>query len=74
VTERVTYFAATYSHEQRVSAGGGIRDEGEDIEVLELPLTEALAMVERGEIVDGKTVLLLQWAQLHSSASATEAG
>jgi nudix-type nucleoside diphosphatase (YffH/AdpP family) len=65
VTERVTFFAATYSHDQRVSEGGGMRDEGEDIEVLELGLDEALAMVERGEIVDGKTVLLLQWAQLH---------
>jgi len=64
VTERVTFFAATYSHDQRVSAGGGMRDEGEDIEVIELSLHEALAMIERGEIVDGKTVLLLQWAHL----------
>jgi len=62
VTERVTFFVATYSHEQRVSAGGGREDEGEDIEVLELALDEALAMVGRGEIVDGKTVILLQWA------------
>jgi nudix-type nucleoside diphosphatase (YffH/AdpP family) len=64
VTERVTFFAATYSHDHRVSAGGGMRDEGEDIEVIELGLDEALAMIERGEIVDGKTVLLLQWAHL----------
>jgi nudix-type nucleoside diphosphatase (YffH/AdpP family) len=64
VTERVTFFVATYSHEQRVTAGGGLTDEGEDIEVLELTLDEALAMVERGEIDDGKTVLLLQWAAL----------
>jgi nudix-type nucleoside diphosphatase (YffH/AdpP family) len=70
VTERVTFFAATYSHEQRISAGGGVRDEGEDIEVLELPLTDALAMVERGEIVDGKTVLLLHWAQLQTLTTA----
>ena len=62
VTERVTFFAATYSREQRVSAGGGLSDEGEDIEVLEYTLDDALAMVARGEIVDGKTVLLLQWA------------
>jgi nudix-type nucleoside diphosphatase (YffH/AdpP family) len=64
VTERVTFFAATYSHDQRVSDGGGLADEGEDIEVLELTLDEALAMVKRGEIVDGKTVLLLQWAAM----------
>lgn len=64
VTERVTFFAATYSHQQRVSTGGGLTHEGEDIEVLELTLAEAMAMVARGEIADGKTVLLLQWAQL----------
>ena len=64
VTERVTFFAATYSHDQRVSSGGGLAHEGEDIEVLELSLADALEMVERGEIVDGKTVLLLQWAAL----------
>ena len=69
VTEHVTFFAATYSHEQRVTAGGGLADEGEDIEAIELTLDEALAMVERGEIDDGKTVLLLQWAALQRTAS-----
>jgi nudix-type nucleoside diphosphatase (YffH/AdpP family) len=69
VTERVTFFAATYSHEQRVSAGGGRADEGEDIEVLELDLDDALAMVGRGEITDGKTVVLLQWAAMQRAAS-----
>jgi nudix-type nucleoside diphosphatase (YffH/AdpP family) len=64
VTERVTFFVAAYSHEQRVTAGGGLTDEGEDIEVLEMSLDEAMAMVGRGEIDDGKTVLLLQWAAL----------
>jgi nudix-type nucleoside diphosphatase (YffH/AdpP family) len=64
VTERVTFFAATYSHEQRVSAGGGLTHEGEDIEVLELTMAEAMEMVGRSEIADGKTVLLLQWARL----------
>ena len=63
VTEHVTFFAATYSHEQRVSAGGGVRAEGEDIETVELELDDALGMVQRGEIDDAKTVLLLQWAQ-----------
>jgi nudix-type nucleoside diphosphatase (YffH/AdpP family) len=69
VTERVTFFAATYSHEQR-SAGGGNPDEGEDIEVLELGLDEALAMMSAGTINDGKTVLLLQWAALQRAAAA----
>ena len=70
VTERVTFFAATYSHEQRVSSGGGKADEGEDIEVVELTLDDALAMVGRGEIDDGKTVILLQWAAMQREGSA----
>jgi nudix-type nucleoside diphosphatase (YffH/AdpP family) len=64
VTERVTFFAGTYSADRRVSHGGGLSHEGEDIEVIELTLDDAMAMVARGEIVDGKTVLLLQWAAL----------
>jgi hypothetical protein len=70
VTERVTFFAGTYSVDQRVSHGGGLTHEGEDIEVVELPLDDALAMVERGEILDGKTVLLLQWAALRRGQPA----
>ena len=70
VTERVTFFVATYSHEQRLSRGGGVADEGEDIEVLELTLDEALAMVEGGTIDDAKTVILLQWAALQRTSSA----
>lgn len=63
VTERVTFFAAEYAPNDRVSPGGGVADEGEDIEVLEIDLDEALELVRNGEINDGKTVLLLQWAQ-----------
>jgi nudix-type nucleoside diphosphatase (YffH/AdpP family) len=67
VTEKLTFFVAEYQDGDRVAEGGGIAHEGEDIESLELPFTEALAMVERGEIVDGKTIMLLlyaQWKQL----------
>jgi hypothetical protein len=49
-----------------VAAGGGNAHEGEDIEVLEPTLDEALAMVERGDIADAKTIMLLQYARLHS--------
>jgi nudix-type nucleoside diphosphatase (YffH/AdpP family) len=69
VTERVTFFAAAYQHAQRVSSGGGNADEGEDIEVVELTLDDALAMVERGEIDDGKAVILLQWAAMQRAGS-----
>jgi len=62
VTERVAFFAAPYRAGDRVGSGGGVADEGEQIEVVELPLAEALAAVGRGEIVDGKTIVLLQWA------------
>jgi nudix-type nucleoside diphosphatase (YffH/AdpP family) len=72
VTERVTFFVATYSHEQRVSAGGGLTDEGEDIEAVELDLDAALAMVEDGTIADGKTVILLQWAVMQRPAGSVD--
>ncbi|TFC29305.1 NUDIX domain-containing protein [Cryobacterium sp. MDB1-18-2] len=64
VTERVHFYVAAYGPSDRVSAGGGLPEEGEEIEVLEIPSGKALAMVADGRIVDGKTVLLLQWAAL----------
>jgi nudix-type nucleoside diphosphatase (YffH/AdpP family) len=64
VTERVHFFAAPYSPATRVHAGGGLVDDGEDIEVLELDFTAALAMTRTGEIADAKTIMLLQWAAL----------
>lgn len=62
VTEQVTFFAARYERADRVSAGGGLAHDGEDIELLEPTLPEAVAMIDRGEIVDAKTIMLLQWA------------
>jgi hypothetical protein len=47
-----------------VSAGGGVEDEGEEIETIEVPLQTAMQMIERGEIMDGKTIMLLQYAAL----------
>ena len=64
VTERIAFFTGSYRAGERVSEGGGVEGEGEDIEVLEVTLAEAIAMVDRGEIVDGKTVLLLRLAHL----------
>ena len=65
VTERLVFFVAEYSAADRVAAGGGIAAEGEDIEVLEPTLDEALVMVEDGRIADAKTIMLLQYAKLH---------
>jgi nudix-type nucleoside diphosphatase (YffH/AdpP family) len=64
VTERIHFFAAPYTPHTRVTEGGGLADDGEDIEVLELPFDTALAMIESGEIADAKTIMLLQWAAL----------
>jgi nudix-type nucleoside diphosphatase (YffH/AdpP family) len=64
VTERLSFFVAPYESVQRISEGGGDASEGEEIEVLEPTLDEALAMVAQGEICDGKTIMLLQHAKL----------
>ncbi|WP_330982975.1 MULTISPECIES: GDP-mannose pyrophosphatase NudK [Enterobacterales] len=61
VTELVHFFIAEYDDSQRANAGGGVEDE--DIEVLEMPFAQALAMVKRGDIRDGKAVILLQYLQ-----------
>ena len=71
VTERVHFFAARYTDASRTSKGGGLVDDGEDIEVLELPFDEALAMVATGEIADAKTIMLLQWAALNGPFRST---
>ncbi|CAG9220624.1 GDP-mannose hydrolase [Paraburkholderia sabiae] len=65
VTEKLYFFVAEYDAAARVSRGGGVAHEGEDIEVLELPIDEALTMIAHGEIMDGKTIMLLQYAALH---------
>jgi nudix-type nucleoside diphosphatase (YffH/AdpP family) len=64
VTERLHFFIGEYKPEEKVGDGGGLAAEGEDIEVLELGFEQALAMVASGEIMDGKTVLLLQYLEL----------
>lgn len=65
VTERLFFFVGAYSAADRVSDGGGVLSEGEEIDVLELPLDDALAMVADGTIRDAKTIMLLQYAALH---------
>ena len=64
VTERLFFFVGEYEPRDQVSLGGGDQREGEDIEVLELPFDEAVAMIVSGAITDAKTIMLLQHAQL----------
>ena len=64
VTERVSFYAAAYGPSTRTHEGGGLDEEGEDIEILELPFRRALEMIRSGEIADAKTIMLLQWAAL----------
>ncbi len=61
--ERISFFVAPYTPGDRVTSGGGLIEEGEDIEVFETTVDDALAMVARGEIVDAKTILLLYYAR-----------
>lgn len=65
VTEIIYFFVAEYSESMKVSEGGGLDCEQENIEVLELGFDEAYAMIESGKIRDGKTIMLLQYAKLH---------
>ncbi|GGY13975.1 GDP-mannose pyrophosphatase NudK [Paludibacterium paludis] len=65
VTEKLYFFVGHYQSANRVRDGGGDASEGEDIEVLELPIERAMAMIDSGEIRDGKTIMLLQHACLH---------
>jgi nudix-type nucleoside diphosphatase (YffH/AdpP family) len=64
VTERLHFFAAPYTAADRTGDRGGVAEEGEDIEIVELDFDEALDMIDDGRIADAKTVMLLQWAAL----------
>ena len=66
VTEILYFFVAEYAKEMKVSDGGGLAHENENIEVLELTFSKALQMVQTGEMKDAKTIMLLQYAQLAS--------
>lgn len=65
VTEMLYFFAAEYTKDMKVNEGGGVEHEQENIEVLEIPFGQAVAMMASGEIKDAKTIMLLQYAQLH---------
>ncbi|TSE07104.1 MULTISPECIES: GDP-mannose pyrophosphatase NudK [Aquimarina] len=66
VTEILYFFIAEYTKEMKVSDGGGLSEEQENIEVLELDFDTAYKMIYSGEIKDGKTIMLLQHAKIHN--------
>ncbi|MEH2588772.1 NUDIX domain-containing protein [Bradyrhizobium sp. AZCC 1721] len=72
IMEKVAFFTCIYSPANKVSDGGGLKEEGEDIEVVETTLEAAAAMIATGEIVDAKTVVLIQY--LSNRMQATPRG
>ena len=71
VTEILHFFVAEYNDDMAIGAGGGLEEEQENIEVIELPYRQALQMIESGDIRDAKTILLLQYAQIHNLLQAS---
>lgn len=69
VTEILYLFIAEYSSEMKVSEGGGLASENENIEVMEISFSQAIDMMHKGEICDAKTVILLQYAQINQLLS-----
>ena len=66
VTETIHFFVGEYAKEMKVNEGGGLDEEQENIEVLEIPFEKALQMISTGEIKDAKTIMLLQYATIHN--------
>jgi len=64
VTEILHFFIAEYTNNMKVGDGGGLEEEEEHIEILEINIEEALHMIDTGEIKDGKTIMLLQYIRL----------
>ena len=62
MTEKIACFVAPYREQDRTGGGGGV-DEDEDIEVIEVPFADALAMIASGAIADAKTIALLYYAK-----------
>ena len=65
LTELLHYFIAPYSDEDKINEGGGLKEEQEDIEVLEIPFVKAFDMINTGEIKDAKAIILLQFAKIN---------
>ncbi len=65
LTEKMYLFVAEYNDAMKSNEGGGLEIENEEIEVLEMPFSMAIEMMNKGEIIDAKTIMLLQYAQIN---------
>jgi len=65
VKEQVHLFVGRYTDSDKIDSGGGLENEDEEIEVLEVTFAKALAMIESGDIIDARTIMLLQYAQIN---------
>lgn len=65
VTEILHFFVAEYEDSQKVAEGGGVEEDGEEIEVIVVTLSVAMAMIGKGEIQDGKTIMLIQYLAMN---------
>ena len=65
VTEILYFFVGEYDVSMKVSSGGGLDQEHEEIDVIEIPFEQAYLMIETGEIKDAKTIMLLQYAKIN---------
>lgn len=66
MTEKLYLFVAEYSEDMKINEGGGLDSEDEDIEVMEFSFNDAIDMIERKTIIDAKTIMLLQYAQINN--------
>jgi GDP-mannose pyrophosphatase NudK len=66
MTEKMHFFIGEYTDDMKVNNGGGLESEHEDIEVLEIPFTEAIEMLNTGKIQDTRTIVLLQYVQIQN--------
>jgi GDP-mannose pyrophosphatase NudK len=66
VTEILHFFIGEYDSSMKVSSGGGLEQEHEEIDVIEIPFDQAYTMIESGEIKDAKTIMLLQYAKINN--------
>lgn len=65
ITEIIHFFIGNYTKDMKVNGGGGVEDEEENIDVMEIGFQEAVDMMEAGKILDAKTIILLQYVKLH---------